>query len=647
MIWVQTSPMNNPVETSEDRRRSALAERLSALAADIIGRASNAVQEFALHDADSIHSRDNLLAYLALRDHDLQDLQMELAEIGLSSLGRLESNVLTSLQRVMEHVRATFPQTSLALPDSAKARSLLAQRSRALLGRPRAGRSTRIMVTLDAGVIRQSQLLDQLLLGGMDIARINCAHDSSADWAQIIDAIRQAEHRLTQSGKAVGRRCRILMDLAGPKVRTGPLEVENRPLKLSVPKDAEGRPSRLLEGYLDGDAGQSEWVRIPGLVPHFVIALPGQQGLAELQVGETLRFKDSRQRARTLYVLERLSPSRVRVGLDGTAYLQEGATIRSEHGLQLSVGRLTAQPVDVRVQAGDALRLYRNAERPGHRQRQGDPASISCTLPKALRAVEEGHRIFIDDGKISATVVSVHEQYLDLEVTAPRGIPARIRPDKGLNLPDSTIDLPALTVRDREDLVFVVKHANAVGLSFVHRPRDLFDLRDALKALGKSDLGIVMKIETREAVHRLAQLLLAGLDLPRCGVMIARGDLAVEVGFERLAIVQEDILCLCEAAHVPVIWATQVLETLAKKGLPARAEITDAAMGQRAECVMLNKGEHVLEAVKTLAELLRTAERHHLKKRDVFREITEQRGVFGEISKTDTTQTRKQSASQS
>jgi pyruvate kinase len=167
-----------------------------------------------------------------------------------------------------------------------------------------------------------------------------------------------------------------------------------------------------------------------------------------------------------------------------------------------------------------------------------------------------------------------------------------------------------------------------------------------LKALGKSDLGIVMKIETREAVHRLAQLLLAGLDLPRCGVMIARGDLAVEVGFERLAIVQEDILCLCEAAHVPVIWATQVLETLAKKGLPARAEITDAAMGQRAECVMLNKGEHVLEAVKTLAELLRTAERHHLKKRDVFREITEQRGVFGERSTTAIRQANEHCASQ-
>ncbi len=84
-------------------------------------------------------------------------------------------------------------------------------------------------------------------------------------------------------------------------------------------------------------------------------------------------------------------------------------------------------------------------------------------------------------------------------------------------------------------------------------------------------------------------MLLTAMRWPSCGVMIARGDLAVECGFERLAEVQEEILWISEAAHVPVIWATQVLETLAKKGMPSRAEITDAAMGQRAECVMLNK----------------------------------------------------------
>jgi pyruvate kinase len=418
------------------------------------------------------------------------------------------------------------------------------------------------------------------------------------------------------------------MDLAGPKVRTGPLELETRPLKLSVPKDADGRPSRLLEGYLDSTAEFTEWVRRSGEAPQFVIVVPQQHALEILQAGETLHFEDIRDRARTLYVLERMSPTRVRVGLERTAYLQEGLLLRGEQDVQLTMGPVMPQPVDLRVQAGDRLHLYRDPEQAGHLARQGTPAGISCSLPEALHFVQPGHRVYIDDGKIAASVVAVHEHYVELDVTAPCDIPARIRSDKGLNFPDSSLNLPALTARDREDLSFVVQYANAVGLSFAHRSRDLYDLRDALKELGDPDMGVVLKVETREAVHQLAQLLLAGIELPKFGVMIARGDLAVEVGFEHLARVQEDILCLCEAAHIPVIWATQVLETLAKSGLPARAEITDAAMGHRAECVMLNKGEHVLDAVKTLAHLLQAEEPHHLKKRDVFRELTHQQGVF-------------------
>jgi pyruvate kinase len=298
------------------------------------------------------------------------------------------------------------------------------------------------------------------------------------------------------------------------------------------------------------------------------------------------------------------------------------------------VGPVVPQPVDLRVQAGDTLLLYRDPKHPGHPAQGERPAGISCTLPEILDFVKLRHRVFIDDGKIAAVVRASRPEYLELEITSPRGIPARVRAEKGLNLPDSQIDLPALTAQDRQDLAFVVKHASAVGLSFVHRPQDLADLREALRELGHPDMGIVIKIETQEAIHRLAQLLLAGLDLPKFGVMIARGDLAVEVGFENLALVQEDILCLCEAAHLPVIWATQVLETLAKSGLPARAEITDAAMGQRAECVMLNKGEYVLEAVKTLDELLSSQERHHIKKRPIFRDLTMQHGVFSGYSPT-------------
>ena len=616
------------MKVEKEMQASPLGEKLQTIYCEIVEQGGRARADYPFADRDCECSRDNLLAYLALRERDLRELQLELAEQGLSSLGRLESNVLTTSQHVLKHLGVSVPPTDLHAPTLGQARTLLAQRSRTLLGRPREGRTTRIMVTLDAGSIHQPELLEQLLLTGMDIARINCAHDAAREWEMIIGEIRRAEERLTRRGQGLGRRCRILMDLAGPKVRTGPLMIETRPIKLSVPKDPQGRPCRLLEGYLDSEACQTERIHVPGVSPHYVIALHGQTDLENVRVGETLHFEDTRERTRTLYVLERISLTRVRVGLERTVYLQEGTVLRNEQGAVFTVGPLKPQPVDLRVQAGDVLRLYRDPERLGHPAQGDTPAGISCTLPEVLRFVQPGQRVFIDDGKIAALVQADREEYLELEVTAPRGIPARVRSEKGLNFPDSSIDVPALTPQDRQDLAFVVKHASAVGLSFVHRPPDLYDLRDALRELGHPDLSIVVKIETREAIHRLAQLLLAGLDLPKFGVMIARGDLAVEVGFENLASVQEDILCLCEAAHVPVIWATQVLETLAKSGLPARAEITDAAMGQRAECVMLNKGEHILDAVKTLAELLSSEERHRIKKRQVFRDLTVQHGVF-------------------
>ena len=96
--------------------------------------------------------------------------------------------------------------------------------------------------------------------------------------------------------------------------------------------------------------------------------------------------------------------------------------------------------------------------------------------------------------------------------------------------------------------------------------------------------------------------------------MIARGDLAVECGYERLAELQEEMLWLCEAAHLPVIWATQVLEQLAKTGNPSRAEVSYAAMSERAECVMLNKGPYINDAVVVLDNILRRMTDHHYKK---------------------------------
>jgi len=203
---------------------------------------------------------------------------------------------------------------------------------------------------------------------------------------------------------------------------------------------------------------------------------------------------------------------------------------------------------------------------------------------------------------------------LRVRVTVAPSVGVKLRGGKGINLPDSRLRLPALTEKDLGDLDFVVRHADLVGLSFVRTPDDVHELRRQLALRDASALAIVLKIETAAAFEHLPSLLLAAMRSERVAVMIARGDLAVECGYGRLAEVQEEILWFCEAAHVPSIWATQVLESLAKSGVPSRAEITDAAMGERAECVMLNKGPHVVEAVRVLQGILQRMDAHQRKK---------------------------------
>jgi pyruvate kinase len=203
--------------------------------------------------------------------------------------------------------------------------------------------------------------------------------------------------------------------------------------------------------------------------------------------------------------------------------------------------------------------------------------------------------------------------------TPPRG--GRLRAEKGINLPETDLHISALTEKDLGCLDWVAAHADVVGMSFVQRPADVLQLHAELDRRGRPDLGIVLKIETAKGFQRLPELLFAGLRSPPLGVMVARGDLAVEVGYARLAEVQEEILWVCEAAHVPVIWATQVLDSMAKSGVPSRAEVTDAAMGVRAECVMLNKGPFIVETARFLGGVLERMQEHHVKKRSMLRAL--------------------------
>ncbi len=245
------------------------------------------------------------------------------------------------------------------------------------------------------------------------------------------------------------------------------------------------------------------------------------------------------------------------------------------------------------------------------------PFQASCTTPDVLRQVTIGARVSIKDGLIQGRVRDVRPEGLVLKVerTPPDGQP--LVPEKGINFPDTDLVVTPLTDDDLACLDFACQHADIVSYSFVQRAADIALLQNEIRRRrppGSAPMPIVAKIETRLGFANLPDLIVQAAGSNPFAVMIARGDLAVEIGYERLSEIQEEILWLCEAAHVPVIWATQVLESLVKRGMPSRGEFTDAAMAERAECVMLNKGPYIAEGIRVLDDVLRRMETHRIKR---------------------------------
>jgi pyruvate kinase len=541
-------------------------------------------------------SARNLVHYLALRKQDLRALQDQLAEVGLSSLGRAEAAVAATLDAVLAMIAATTHDDHDPMPrrsSVAEGRARLERNTTLLWGQARVTRGVRILVTLPSEAADDPQLVRDLLAGGADAVRINCAHDDAAAWLKMIGHVR-----------AAAPSCRVLMDLAGPKLRTGALAAGPEVIKLRPKRGPLGNVLQPATIWLrpNEESGPADSRSLP-LPRHF---------LDELAVGDQLELQDARGGRRTLEVTRSDGAAR-QVRCWKSCYVVTGARI-SHDGNRVEVGRLAPLESSIVVKPGDRLVLTRDP-------RPGADFRIPCTLPEVLPMAQPGESVWIDDGKIGGRVVSADENELTLAITHADRDGARVRADKSINLPDTRIELPPLTAKDCADLELVAAHADAVGLSFVRSAADVTALHDRLAALGRPDLGIVLKIETKQAFADLPSLLLEAMRGGPVGVMIARGDLAVECGWERLAEVQEEILWICEAAHVPVVWATQVLEELAKEGLPTRAEITDAAMGERAECVMLNKGPHLREAVATLDGILRRMQAHQSKKRSMLRPL--------------------------
>lgn len=254
-------------------------------------------------------------------------------------------------------------------------------------------------------------------------------------------------------------------------------------------------------------------------------------------------------------------------------------------------------------------------------------------MPEPLARLNVGESVYIDDGQIGARALERVEGGVVIEIVRAPASGRKIRSDKGLNFPDTDFEVASLTEKDEADLEFVARHADMVGYSFVQTPADIAALLAKLAERvpsGRTSPALVLKIETKRAVRNLPELIVHAAGKFPTAVMIARGDLAIEIGFERIAEIQEEILWLCEAASVPVIWATQVLDELAKEGVPTRAEVTDAAMASRAECVMLNKGPHITDAIRMLDGVLTRMAGHQHKKTAQLRVLHSWQAAFSE-----------------
>lgn len=485
--------------------RNKVARQLSTL----IRQMKDAEHHFA-PELDKLHkhfkvSGTNLIHYLVLRTNEIRETQEYLHHIGLSSLTNSESHTLFQVRNVLQWLQHKEPvtkkDTACNFEDASRLQSEHAEH---LLGVFPKKERPHIMVTFSTEMAEDRKLLEEMLNGGMSVARINCAHDGPEIWLKMISGLKKA---IAKTGKP----CKIYMDLAGPKIRIRQIAAVHKNESLGLPVE-EGK----------------------------VLILSG--------------LKSERQK-----------------------------------------------PLKLKSKSVDTLLI--------------EPAELTGMMKK-------GEHIFFDDGKFEARVIQANADLVAVKVIRISAKNHVLKPERGINLPDSDISLLSLTEDDKANLPFICEHADMVGYSFVNSPLDMEMLRAAMHQVNpRKKPAIIMKIERLTAVQNLPALLINGMKDEAIGVMIARGDLAVEIGFERLSEIQEEILWICEAAHVPVIWATQVLETLNKTGYATRSEITDAAMSGRAECVMLNKGKYIVKTIETLDDILTRQQGHVNKKRYIMRPL--------------------------
>ena len=417
----------------------------------------------------SHRSVQNLIDYLALRKHDLRDLQSRLAALGLSSLGRSESSALAGLEAVIAILESLGGEKCFDPAHSADAvafnsgSAILAQHADDLLGPAPKGRAVRIMVTMPSEAAQSYQLVKGLVESGMDVMRVNCAHDSEREWEAMIANMRRANQESR-------KHCKVLMDLAGPKLRTGPIRRGSHVVRWRVGKDARGSVIKPALIALAGKHPNAESMRSSD------IQLPVPETLLRLaRVGDCVSLRDARGKTRRLAVIDKVDGVCL-CRCKQSAYVlgrAEWSLLRNdgEHSKEIGAGHIGDLPFveeSIRLHPRDLLVLTKEEDKP--RARHRDVPHISCTLPEVFSTALPGQPVFFDDGKIEGVIREVQPDHILVEIVHTGAAEARLGSAKGINLPETDLGIGAMTAKDRADLDFVAEHADIVGLSFVRRP---------------------------------------------------------------------------------------------------------------------------------------------------------------------------------
>jgi pyruvate kinase len=265
-------------------------------------------------------------------------------------------------------------------------------------------------------------------------------------------------------------------------------------------------------------------------------------------------------------------------------------------GPKIRVGELKAPSVELRT--GNTIRIQKAAI-------AGNEKVISCTYPQMADDVQIGGRILINDGLIELKAVGKTKDYLECSIVAG----GMLMPHKGINLPGVKVSAPTLTPKDRKDLEWGVEQkVDYMALSFVRRADDMGELKEILRSRG-ADIHTVAKIEKPEAIEHIEKIIKVA-----DAVMVARGDLGVEMRVEEVPSLQKRLIKLCTKFNKPVIVATQMLESMIENAYPTRAEVSDIANAilDGTDAVMLSGetsvGKYPLKALDMMAHVAERTE---------------------------------------